>query len=124
MITKWLFSLRKIDEDNGNESTIVKHTSSSPYGSLGFDVKGRPHRLSKDWIELNFKGRPFQSFYKKNMLLKADGHCISVPDGYSNLSKNYINIDLKDRGKQSKYVQKKNEPSCLFVSLANVLTHM
>ena len=101
----------------------MKHKSYSRYDFVGFDAEGRSHCLSRDWIELNFKGGPYHSFYKDTLLLKP-GQDISVPDGYSNLKENGIVIDVKDRGIKTKYVQRENEPSCLFVSMASALTYV
>ena len=110
-------------EEKSNEEdqhTITKHKSSSKYDFIGFDANGRSHRLSRDWLELNFKGGPYHSWYKETLQLKP-GQNLNVPDGYSNLKKNGIEIDIKDRGVETKYVQNDNEASCLFVSLANTL---
>jgi len=96
----------RTNEEQEKESSIVKHTSSSRYDFLGFDVQGRSHRLSRDWVELNFKVGPFQTFYRNNMSLKP-GQYISVPDGSSNLNLRKSEIDLKDRGIQSRYIPKK-----------------
>ena len=108
---------------NKNNSTIVKHTSSSRYDFVGFDAQGRSHRLSRDWVELNFKGGPFNSFYRNTLSLKP-GQNITVPDGSSNLNESDFTIDEIERGHASKYIQKKDEPSCLFVSISCALDYV
>ena len=107
---------KKSNNRNSNESTIVRHTSSSRYDFVDFDAQGRSHRLSRDWVELNFKGGPFNSFYRDTMSLKPEQN-ITVPDGSSNLNEKEFTVDERERGHASKYVQKKDKPSCLFVSL-------
>ena len=117
------FYEERINKRNKNESTIVKHTSSSRYDFVGFDAQGRSHRLSRDWLELNFKGGPFNSFYRNTVALKP-GQNITVPDGSSNLNESDFTIEEKERGHASKYIQKKDEPSCLFVSISSALDYV
>ena len=121
--TVTFFEHRRNEEEQQSTSKILKHKSYSRYDFLGFDADGRSHRISRDWIELNFKGGPYHSFYKDTLSLKP-GQNINVPDGYSKLQESGIVIDAKDKGVETKYVQRKNEPSCLFVSLASALTYV
>lgn len=104
------------------------HISTSKLAYIGYDIKNFHHRLSEDWVELNFK-ESHPAVYKtiKNL---AAGKEYTLPAGSSqNTSdKDYLN-DLISRnaimvtGPEIKHKQRK-EYSCIAHSLASVLSYI
>ena len=111
----------KDTESNDDTNKRTKHLSVSRYDYLGFDADGRTHKLSNDWLELNFKKRD-PTLYK-NICKLAGGKSIKIPNGSSELSEIMSKLDEKDLGPKIKY-QQDSDPSCLFTSLANALDYL
>ena len=101
------------------------HWTSSRISFVGYDTKGRSHKVSQDWVELNFKNK-FPKHFKKIMDLQP-GQSTRIDQGSSSnttqfSSKKFLRrseIDLI--GPKVEFVQK-NEPSCLASSLASALS--
>ena len=116
-IDKRMETVQFFEEKNkGNETEYVTHISCSKYEFKGVDRFNWSHNISKDWVELNFKKKDPQ-FYKEICSLKV-GETVRFSPGSSEMTLNKLIVNDQDRGYQIKFIQG-NEPSCLFLSLAN-----
>ena len=57
------------------------HISTSKFSFIGYDVNHRPHQISQDWVELNFKSK-FPQVFKQIMSLQA-GDLMHIEPGSS-----------------------------------------
>lgn len=103
---------------NGNKVGYVTHLSTSKYEYEGIDRFNSSHKISKDWVELNYKERD-PSLCKQICNLPI-GETIKFTPGSSDITSVKHLVKVDDRGRPNKFVQGK-EPSCLFLSLANAL---
>ena len=103
---------------NGNKVGYVTHLSTSKYEYEGIDRNNSSHKISKDWVELNYKEQD-PSLYKEILNLKI-GESIKFTAGSSASSSDKQVVKLEGHGRPTKFIQGK-EPSCLFLSLANAL---
>ena len=105
-------------KEKDNKSEYVTHVSCSKYEFEGIDRHNRVHKISKDWVELNFKVKD-PTTYKQICELEV-GNTLKFSPGSSNISSGTVRINKEDQGCQTRFIQGK-EPSCLFISLANAL---
>lgn len=106
------------EKKKDNKTEYVTHFSCSKYEFEGVDAKNRKHHISKDWVEINFRKND-PDLYKKICNLKV-GERIKFEVGSSDVSSNKLCIREVDRGCKIKFIQG-DEPSCLFLPLANAL---
>ena len=102
-------------------SKKVLHSSVSKLDHVGIDKNGRSHRLSNDWLELNYK-KSQPELYQK-ICKMSNNQRIEIPRGSSNYVKVQSKVDPRDYGLKNKYTQG-SDPSCLFSSLANAIDYI
>ena len=93
----------------------ILHSSVSRLDYIGIDKNGRSHRLSNDWLELNFKKNQPELYQRICKL--SNNQRIEIPRGSSDFVKVRSKIDRNDYRVKNKYHQG-SDPSCLFSSLA------
>ena len=103
------------------------HISTSKFSFIGYDVNHRPHQISQDWVELNFKSK-FPQVFKQIMSLQAGESTHIEPGSSVNSSqatspKNLRRSEINLIGPKIEFIQK-NKPSCLACSIASVLSYI
>ena len=103
------------------------HVSSSKMAYIGYDVRNRYHKISEDWVQMNFKTNHPETF-KKIVNLKP-GHTHTIEPGSSIGSNKHIvetmvkKFDISLIGPIVKFVQF-DTPSCLPSSIASALSYL
>ena len=88
------------------------HISTSKFSFIGYDVNHRPHQISQDWVELNFKSK-FPQVFKQIMSLQA-GESTHIEPGSSVNSyqatspKNLRRSEINLIGPKIEFIQKTN----------------
>ena len=91
-------------------------TSESKYQYQGLDDKNGVHKLSDDWLELNFKSR-FTDFYNHLLRMPVTGEYLDVPLGSRKSGNTDWPVTLK-KGPSIYYRQIDGDSSCLYYSIA------
>jgi len=96
-------------------------TSESKYQYQGLDDKNGVHKLSDDWLELNFKSR-FTDFYNHLLTMPVTGEYLDVPLGSRKSGNTDWPVTLK-KGPSIYYRQIDGDSSCLYYSIASVFKY-
>ena len=101
--------------------------SSSKYSFIGYDKNRHEHKISMDWVELNFKNKHPNVF--RNIMTLQTGKTYNIPPGSKNLeelgsSQFQITRDqIRLIGPFIHFMQN-NDPSCLVSSLSSALVYI
>lgn len=123
-----IIKLKRVTEKPAEQEEEIKkfggHLSSSKILFVGYDIRNRYHKISQDWVELNFKERFIRTF-TKIMKLKP-GETYTIPAGSSiksslSMKQRIKKFQINPIGPNIKYTQY-DSPSCLPRSLASVLS--
>ena len=121
--------VREKPKDQDEEVVNFKgHISTSKYAFIGYDKKRNYHRLSQDWIDMNYKEK-FPKAYKRIMRLRP-GENYRIPAGSTNEAfqnydeqTEYSKKDISLIGPMIRYVQG-DRPSCLAYSITSDLVYI
>ena len=80
-VSSQIIKLKQVTHENSEKEDEVKkfknHISTSKISFIGYDVKNNYHKISEDWVEMNFKEQS-PDVYKRIMTLGAKKYKIEL----------------------------------------------
>lgn len=118
------------EKSKEQEEEVVEfegHVSSSKIAYIGYDVRNRYHKISEDWVEINFRRNHPETFKKIINLKPNQSHTIepgsSIGSNERHVEKMIKKFDISLIGPIVKFVQF-DSPSCLPRSIASALSYL
>ena len=104
------------------------HVSVSKMAYIGYDIKDYFHRLSEDWIEMNFKEKHPSVYIAIRKLLPGEEYKIPIGSSSHNFRRTETIVQSKKKkicnnAPITRYMQD-NEPSCVPSSIASAFSYV